>query len=99
MTAKRSRTRDQTSAAKRRREKKSVEVTWNDVDNDTIRSIIAFAEHVDGAVRFGRSRDRGVYSIGFYVGDEHFTEWVRGGDESSVAFRDLLHELYEDFEG
>lgn len=97
MAAKRNQVVDQTPRGKRRSKNPVKEVSWDDFSNDTIRSLIAFAEYADGAVRFGRSRDRGAYSIGFYVGETHFTEWIRPGDDCDLAVADLLKELYEDF--
>ena len=74
------------------------EVSWSDVDDATIRGLIELAEHFDGAVRFGRSRDRSVFGIGFYIGEERFTEWIPGGDEAGLAFDRLIAEILEDYE-
>ena len=74
------------------------EVSWSEVSDDTIRGFIELAEHFDGAVRFGRSRDRGVFSVGLYIGDERFTEWIPGGDDASVVFDTVLREIYEDYD-
>lgn len=90
---------DEKRDGKRRRAKKrKAEVSWGDVDDRTIRDILAFAESVDGAVRFGRSRDRAVYSLGFYIAGEHFTEWIRNDSGTCTEFADLLDELAEDYE-
>lgn len=82
----------------RRRKKKVQEVTWRDVDDTTIRRLIELTEHYDGAVRFGRSRDRSMFSIGFYIGEDRFTEWVSGGDEVGVEIDQLISEIAEDYE-
>ena len=81
-----------------RRRKPKDEVSWFDVDTATIVGFVQLAERLDGAVRFGRSRDGSVYSLGFYVGEERFTEWIRGGDDAELAFAALHDEIVEDFE-
>lgn len=81
-----------------RRRKRVQEVSWSDIDDNIIRQLIDLAEHFDGAVRFGRSRDRSVFSIGFYIGEERFTEWIPGGDETVVDFDRIIAEIHEDYE-
>ncbi len=80
-----------------RRRKRSEPVSWSDVDPGTITGFIELAEELDGAVRFGRSRDGCVYSIGFYLGDDRFTEWVRGIDDVDLEFKRLHDEISEDY--
>ena len=82
---------------RRRREKQLEPADWNDVDSGVLADFVAFAQDVNGAVRFGRSRDGNTYSIGLYIGEERFTEWVRNDANRDVAFRDLLDELFEDY--
>lgn len=89
---------DKENKSRRRRAKQKAEVTWNDVDEAIIRDFLDFAESVNGAIRFGRSRDGAVYSLGFYVGDERFTEWIRNDDERDSKFADLAIELAEDYQ-
>lgn len=86
------------SGGKRRRGKDNVTVTWNDIDPGTIVEFIDLVERLDGAIRFGRSRDGCVYSIGFYIGEERFTEWVRGSDDVDMEFSRLYSEIAEDFD-
>lgn len=88
---------DKEFKSRKRRTRQKVEVTWNDVDEAIIRDFLDFAERVNGAVRFGRSRDGAVYSLGFYVGDERFTEWIRNDHERDSKFADLAIELQEDY--
>jgi len=83
---------------KKRRKKHIEEADWSGVDAEHIKRFVVFAQCVNGAVRFGRSRDGEVYSIGFYVGTERFTEWVRSTDDRDYEFECLLAELYEDYE-
>ena len=87
--------RDKTS---RRRRKKVHEVSWRDIDDTTVRRLIELAEHFDGAIRFGRSRDRSVLSIGFYIGADRFTEWVPGGPDAVVEIDRIIAEIAEDYE-
>lgn len=82
----------------RRRKKPVNEVSWGDISDDTIRRLIGLAEHFDGAVRFGRSRDRSVFSIGFYIGEDRFTEWIPEGDDPTVEFDRIIAEIAEDYE-
>ena len=98
MTAKRKPSGENVSSPPRRRRKSVHEVSWSIVDDHTIRRLIDLAEHFDGAVRFGRSRDRGVLSVGFYIGEERFTEWIPGGDEAAVELDRIISEIFEDYE-
>ena len=83
---------------KRRRSKSDGEpASWRDVDPQTVSGFVLLAEVLDGAVRFGRSRDGAVYSIGFYVGDEHYTEWIRNDSERDDRFTALFNEMVEDY--
>ncbi|GAH26908.1 unnamed protein product, partial [marine sediment metagenome] len=70
---------------------------WNDVEPEIISSFVGLVERLDGAVRFGRSRDRAVYSIGFYVDTERWTEWIRDTDDRDMEFRRIYDEIFEDF--
>lgn len=60
---------------KRRRRQKSSEADWGGQDADTIRRLISAVTKVNGAVRFGYSRDGGAYSIGIYGDGKPFTEF------------------------
>lgn len=82
----------------RRRSKQASEVSWNDIDPTIVAAFIDLAERGDGAIRFGRSRDRSVYSLGFYLQGSHFTEWIQNGDERDMALERLYLEVTEDFE-
>ncbi len=83
---------------RRRREGKPRErANWNTVEPGIVRDFILVTQWLDGAVRFGRSRDGAVYSIGFYIGDERFTEWVRAGDAAADDFATLFDEIIEDY--
>ena len=81
----------------RRRSKQLEPADWGTVDSGAIADFVLFAQAVDGAVRFGRSRDGATYSLGFYIGDERFTEWIRNDVDRDASFRDLLAELAEDY--
>lgn len=80
-----------------RRKKQTEPADWGVIDGDIIKGFVEFAQRVDGAVRFGRSRDGSVYSIGFYIGEERFTEWIRHVDGYEHEFQRLLQELCEDY--
>lgn len=84
---------------KSRRRVQNDPVSWTDIDPDIIVGLIRLVEEFDGAIRFGRSRDNAVYSIGFYLGDERFTEWIRNTPEIDMEFARLHDEIAEDFGG
>jgi hypothetical protein len=81
----------------KRRQKQQDPADWGDISADTIKGFVLLAQRLDGAVRFGASRDGGVFSIGFYVGDERFTEWVRNDDERDTEFARIWDEIADDF--
>lgn len=88
---------DRVEKRKRRRRKSKPEVSWEEIDDDTIRGFVTLAEYFNGAIRFGRSRDSSVFGIGFYIGDDRFTEWISGGSEAIADMQNLIAEVYEDF--
>ncbi len=89
---------DRIDSKSRRRRKQVEEVSWSDVDDTTICQFIELAERLDGAIRFGRSRDRSVFSLGFYIGEDRFTEWIPGSDNTAVEFDRIYTEIVEDYE-
>lgn len=83
---------------RRRRKRSVVQVSWEEVGADDIKQLICIFEKLDGAVRFGRSRDGGVLSVGGYVGDERWTDWLTDDDGPITALDTLMDELIEDYE-
>lgn len=82
---------------RRRRSKVKPAVSWTAVDAGVIADFVILLEKLDGAVRFGRSRDRAVYSIGFYVGEERWTEWLKADDDIAMELARVYDEIVEDF--
>lgn len=82
----------------RRRGKQFEPADWSDIDPGTIVDLICLIQSLDGAIRFGRSRDGEVFSLGFYIGDERFTEWIRNDDQCGLEFARILDEIAEDFQ-
>ena len=68
---------------------------WETVDAELIRRAIATAALVDGAIRFGVSRDGGAYSLGLYGGGEPVTIWV-GGNGDIVGELENVIQWYSD---
>lgn len=97
MSAKRHGSKGNDHTNKRRRSKQQEPADWGDVSADTIKGFVLLAQRLDGAVRFGTSRDGGVFSIGFYVGDERFTEWVRNDADRDSELARLWDEIADDF--
>lgn len=54
---------------------------WQSVNPEAIVRAIAAISYNGGAVRFGYTRDGGAYAIGIYLGNDHFTEYVRPGED------------------
>lgn len=82
---------------RRRRRKLKPTVSWADIEPSIIADFVVLLEKLDGAIRFGRSRDGAVYSIGFYVGEERWTEWIKADDDVATTLTNLFDEIVEDF--
>lgn len=63
---------------------------WETVDAELIRKAIATASLVDGAIRFGVSRDGGAYSLGLYGGGEPVTIWVGGNGDILTELENII---------
>jgi len=68
---------------------------WETVDAALVVKAIATAALVDGAIRFGVSRDGGAYSLGLYGGGEPVTIWV-GGNGDIVGELENIIQWYRD---
>lgn len=68
---------------------------WETVDAALVVKAIATAALVDGAIRFGVSRDGGAYSLGLYGGGEPTTIWV-GGNGDIVGELESIIAWYQD---
>lgn len=57
--------------------KKDNAVCWEEIPGAEITSALDYICNAGGCLRFGVSRDRATYSIGFYLGDTYFTDYFR----------------------
>lgn len=69
---------------------------WEQANADLLRKVIAKAGIKRGALRFGYTRDGGAYSVGVYVGEDYFTDYIRPGEDVDKYLADLLSSL-EDY--
>lgn len=67
---------------------------YGSVDGYIIGKAIAAVARGGGALRLGYTRDGGAYAIGFYEGDDHWTEYVPPNDDIDGFFRGVI----EDYE-
>lgn len=67
---------------------------WASVDAAAIVRAIAAAALVQGALRFGYSRDGGAYAIGIYGDGEPYTEWIKPSEDVEEILAQIV-ELFE----
>lgn len=65
------------------------EANWEAVDGDVLKSVIELVADTDGALRFGRSRDGGAYSVGVYGDGEPYTEYIPGTEDITTYLQEL----------
>lgn len=68
---------------------------WGDVDPVWIAGLIVLLQAAGGAVRFGRSRDGNVLSVGIYLDGDSVTLWLDGAD----TYEQQLSAVYENLKG
>lgn len=68
---------------------------WATADPALLLGAIATLANRGGAIRFGYSRDGGAYSIGIYLANDKFTEYVRPSEDINY----YLQSVIEDFAG
>jgi len=59
------------------------------VDAELLRSAIASAAHAGGALRFGYSRDGGVYAVGVLGDGDPYTLWCKDAEELDITLTNL----------
>jgi len=64
---------------------------WGDVNPAWITAYVILLTNAGGAVRFGRSRDGAVLSLGIYLDNDSTTLWLDGSD----PLEDQLQNYYE----
>jgi len=65
------------------------------VDAERLRSAIAAAAGAGGALRFGYSRDGGVYAVGVLGDGDPYTLWCKDADELDITL-ESLREHFDD---
>lgn len=76
------------------RQKASSNADWQQVDAATIQRCIATVAKTGGALRFGYSRDGGVFAVGVLGDGQPYTLWERDPEVMS----ETLQELCQHFE-
>jgi mannose/cellobiose epimerase-like protein (N-acyl-D-glucosamine 2-epimerase family) len=69
------------------------ERSWGDVDPAWLLALVVLLESGGGAVRYGRSRDKAVLSIGIYLDDDSVTLWLDKDQPIEEQLRDIFEEL------
>lgn len=64
-------------------------VDYADADGDILKAAIAAVGSIGGAIRFGYSRDGGVYAVGVLGDGEPYTLWCKDTAELHGTLRDL----------
>lgn len=82
------------NANRRARHSKSP-VSYSSLDWKILSQAIEKVTQAGGALRFGKSRDSGSFSLGVYGDGDPYTEWFRDGDELG----DFLDDLGKIFQG
>lgn len=67
---------------------------WVSADPQLVLDLIGKMAKLGGAIRFGYTRDGGAYSVGFYLGDDRRTEYIRPSED----LNDRLHGFIVDLE-
>jgi len=65
------------------------------VDAELLRSAIASASHAGGALRFGYSRDGGVYAVGVLGDGDPYTLWCKDTEELDITLASLKEHFDE----
>ena len=80
--------------SRRENRRKENSADWTSVDSKRVLRVIAAVTKLGAAVRFGYTRDSGVYAIGIVGDGEPYTEYVRPDEDMDL----FLDGLAEDFE-
>ena len=60
---------------------------WAEITNQVIRDAVCAVTAAGGAIMFGRTSDKGAYSITVLDGDERIREWPHTVEECESALR------------
>lgn len=67
---------------------------YSGVNGEYMAKAVAAVARGGGAIRFGYTRDGGAYAVGFYEGDDHWTEYISPSDDID----EFLKGVIEDYE-
>lgn len=65
---------------------------WAGVDGTLLAKAVAGVARLGGALRFGYTRDGGAYAIGFYEGDDKWTEYIPPGDDVEEYLKGIIED-------
>lgn len=63
---------------------------WSEVPNQAIRDVVVAITNAGAAIMFGRTSDKGAFSITVLDGDERIREWPHTAEECESTIRWLL---------
>lgn len=63
---------------------------WSSVDGGILQELITRVTAHGGAVRFGYTSDGGAYAVGFYDGDDKYTEYIRPNEDVNDVIRAFI---------
>lgn len=66
---------------------------WGQANPKLLQDAIAVAGASGGALRFGYTRDGGAFAIGIYLGNDHYTEYVRPDEDIDYYLKGLIADL------
>ncbi len=69
------------------------EADWSSVDASAIRNLIVSINAIGGAIRFGRTRDGGAYSMGLHINGEHTNRYVAITEDINVKLLAITAEI------
>lgn len=60
---------------------------WGEIPNQVIRDAVCAVTNAGGAIMFGRTSDKGAFSITVLDGDERVREWPHTAEECEQSLR------------
>lgn len=88
---------DDRDKKRRFRGKSQSSADWTGVDAAIVCRAIASVARTGGALRFGYSRDGGVFAIGVLGDGEPYTLWERDAEQVNITLKELS-EHFDDME-
>jgi len=69
----------------------ALEVRWNDVDAETLRSAVDSVTCAGSAVILGRTRDGGAFSVVVLTDTDKIKEYPHGVEETNALLREIAN--------